>query len=324
MIEIESKETNFSAYMLFSTGEKYLRDRISFNVDNSQNFAPTDGADLIINPKLRSNTETHPDTIINTVSGENVPATFENFGFISDGWVEDDNGIKCLRVPSGRNIAIDYETFSDFIQAQKTGSLTFEIDYAIRNVTNEDEPILRMCSYTKDNNPLGWEMKPIDACFMTQSKVTRKNQDVGYNEGVRTKIAVNLLYNLSSTGQNYCRIFLNGIINREINYATDDTFVQYVDGKQTSQGIRIGSSGADIDIYSIKVYKKALTANDVRQNYMASLDNSEEKIAFRDSNSILNGNTISYDLVYEKYNVILGKGNMPLMEIPKRINLMVP
>lgn len=56
-----------------------------------------------------------------------------------------------------------------------------------------------MCSYTKDNNPLGWEMKPIDACFMTQSKVTRKNQDVGYNEGVRTKIAVNLLYNLSST-----------------------------------------------------------------------------------------------------------------------------
>lgn len=50
MIEIESKETNFSAYMLFSTGEKYLRDRISFNVDNSQNFAPTDGADLIINP----------------------------------------------------------------------------------------------------------------------------------------------------------------------------------------------------------------------------------------------------------------------------------
>ncbi|KAB4886487.1 hypothetical protein GAC39_22620, partial [Bacteroides thetaiotaomicron] len=66
MIEIESKETNFSAYMLFSTGEKYLRDRISFNVDNSQNFAPTDGADLIINPKLRSNTETHPDTIINT------------------------------------------------------------------------------------------------------------------------------------------------------------------------------------------------------------------------------------------------------------------
>ena len=33
MIEIESKETNFSAYMLFSTGEKYLRDRISFNID---------------------------------------------------------------------------------------------------------------------------------------------------------------------------------------------------------------------------------------------------------------------------------------------------
>lgn len=40
------------------------------------------------------------------------------------------NGIKCLRVPSGRSITIDYETFSDFIQTQKTGSLTFEIDFA--------------------------------------------------------------------------------------------------------------------------------------------------------------------------------------------------
>lgn len=308
MVEIDSKETAFSAYMLFHSGDVELREKISFEVDNSQNFAPIEGADLIINPKLRSNTEDMPASIINTVTNEMINAEFKNFGFVSDGWVTDSDGIKCLRVPSGRSIDIDYEAFSDFIQTRKTGSLTFEIDFATRNVTDEDSPVLRMCSYTQDGNPLGWEMKPTESCFMTQNKVTRKNQDVGYQEGVRTKVAVNLLYNLSNSGQNYCRIFVNSIINREFNYDTTDTFVQYVDGVQTSQGIRIGSEGADIDIYSIKVYKKALTAHDVRQNYMASLDNSADKLKFRDANNILSGNAISYDLAYEKYNVILWKG----------------
>lgn len=308
MVEIDTKETTFSAYMLFLSGDKELRDRISFEVDNTQNFAPIDGADLIINPKLRSNSEVSPNTIINTVTGETVTAKFNNFGFVSDGWVTDNDGIRCLRVPSGRSVEIDYETFSDFIQSRKTGSLTFEIDFATRNITDTESPLLRMCSYTESENPLGWEMRPMSACLMTQNKVVRLDQNVDYREGVRTKIAVNLLYNMSSSGQNYCRIFVNGIINREFNYDTEDTFVQYVNGVQTSQGIRIGNTGGDIDIYSIKVYKKALTASDVRQNYMASLDSSEEKIAFRDANDIMDGSVISYDLAYDKYNVILWKG----------------
>lgn len=36
-----------------------------------------------------------------------------------------------------------------------------------------------MCSYTKDNNPLGWEMKATEACFMTLAKVTRKTKTLG-------------------------------------------------------------------------------------------------------------------------------------------------
>ena len=51
---------------------------------------------------------------------------------------------------------------------------------------------------------------------------------------------------------------------------------------------------------------------------MASLDNSEEKIAFRDSNNILDGNTISYDLAYENTMLFFGKVNMLLMAILKK------
>lgn len=315
MIEIDQTATAFSTYMHFRSEGKELRDKIAFEVDNSQNFAPVPGADLIINPKLRSNTESNPATIINAVNGQIVPSTFRNFGFVSDCWVVDENGIKCLRVPSGRSIDIDYEFLSAFLgddQTSKTGSVTVEIDYAVRAVSDEETPVLRMCSYDNVGNPMGWEMRPLDACFMTQSKVVRKNQDIGIQEGRRTRVALNLLYNLSSSGENYCRIFVDSIINREFNYPTKDVFVQYVDGKETSQGIRIGGTdGADIDIYSIKIYKKAMTSEDIRQNYMASLDSSAEKIAYRDANDILSGNTISYDKATERYNTIKWIGRYP-------------
>ena len=311
MLEIESGVTAFSVRVLFESNGSTIRDNISVEVDNSMNFAPTSGADFIINPKLRNNSEANPASIINTVNGEEVAATFSNFGFVSDGWVTDDDGIKCLRVPSGRTVAIDYEAFSGFMAANKTNSLTIELDLRTHNVTNDDAAVLKMCSYKTDGSPLGLEVRSMQAAFLTQSKVERSNQNVQFQEGVRTRMTINLLYNLSNSGRNYCRIFVNGIINCEFNYATTDTFVQYVDGVQTSQGIRLGADGADIDVYGIKVYKKALTSTEVMQDYMASLDSGAEKIAFREKNDIMSNGVINYDLARTKYNVILWKGRYP-------------
>ena len=311
MLEIESGVTEFSVRVLFESNGSTIRDFISLEIDNANNFAPTSGADFIMNPKLRNNSEANPARIINTVTGEEVVATFTNFGFVSDGWVTDENGIKCLQVPSGRSVAIDYEAFSGFMAANKTNSLTIELDLRTHNVTNDDAAVLKMCSYKADGNPLGLEVRSMQAAFLTQGKVELSNQNVQFQEGVRTRITINLLYNLSNSGRNYCRIFVDGIINCEFNYATTDTFVQYVDGVLTSQGIRLGADGADIDVYGIKVYKKALTSTEVMQDYMASLDSGEEKIAFREKNDIMSNGVINYDLARTKYNVILWKGRYP-------------
>ena len=315
MLEIDSGIEAFSVEMHFTSGEAVLREPVSFEVDNTQNFAPVSGADFILNPRLRSNTESDPATVINAADGSVIPAEFRGFGFVSDGWVTDSKGVRCLRVPAGRELIIHYEALEDYkggTNVNKTGSLTFEIDYAVRAVTDERTPVLRMCSYSGSGNPLGWEMRPLEACFMTQGKVARKNQDIGYQEGERTRVAVNLLYNLSGSGQNYCRMFVNGVINRELNYADNDVFVQYVDGVETSQGIRIGGTqGADIDIYSIKVYKKALTSTDVLQNYKASLDDTYEKLAFAAANDIMSNGLLDWDKAFEKYNVIKWIGRYP-------------
>lgn len=313
-LEIDSQDTSINAYIhIKDASGKDLCDIIGFVVDNSQNFAPTSNPDFVLNPKVRSNNEADPAVIINGADDKNVPATFSGFGFKTDGWASDDEGNKCLRVPSGASVAIDYEPYSAFVgSSAKTASLTMEFDIATRNLVDENAPLLRCCSYDTLGNPVGFELKAIEACFMTTNLQTRRDQDVAFQNDTKTHIAVNIVYNLSSSGVNYIRLFVNGVINREKEYSTTDSFVQYVGGVMTSQGIRIGGVGADIDIYGMRIYKRAISATQIRQDYLASLRTTEEKMDFREANDILgDGNLIDYTKAREKYNTILWTGELP-------------
>lgn len=312
MIEIEETLQSFSARLdIINNADNSILKELVFRVDNTQNFSPTAGADFIMNPKLRTNDETNPARIINVVTGEEIPATFTNFGFTNDGWTSDDKGVKCLRVMAGSELDIDYEAFSGFMSGNNTNSLTIEFDIATRNVVNEQEPIIKMCTYstTDPTKHYGMEFKPMEGCFMTANKQVRLDQDIMWQEGVRTHIAINIVYNLANSGINYIRIFLNGCINREIDYVATDSFVQLVDGERTSKGIRIGASQAEIDIYGIRIYKTALSTNDVQQDYVASLSTSAEKIAFREANDIIVNGVINYEKTKVKYNTMLWKPN---------------
>lgn len=308
MIEIEETEETFSARLDIMSGAETLATYV-LEVDNSQNFAPTEGADFIFNPKLRSNQEENPATVVNAATGEVIDSEFVGFGYVNDAYTVDDSGNKCFRVLAGDEIRISgYEAFSGFMGSNHTSSLTMEFDFAVRNITDEDTPILKMCSYN-NGIPVGWEMKPLEAMFGTVGNQTRLDQDIAWSEGKRTHVAVNIIYNLANSGLNYIRIFVNGRINREMPWTGDDTFVQYVDGVKTSGGIVIGAPQAEIDIYGIRIYKKALSSSDVMQDYSAALPTAEEKRTFRDSNAITVNGLINYEYAKAKYNTLLWKPN---------------
>ena len=312
MIEIEETSTSFTARIdiIDQTSGNTLRNLV-FGVDNSQNFSPTAGADFILNPKLRTNEESDPERIINNANGEVVSSIFRGFGFKNDGWTTDGNNIKCLRVLAGNSLDINYEAFTGFASNNNTDSLTIEFDIATRNIVNEQEAIIKMCTYSAVDATkfYGLEFKPLEACFMTANKQVKLDQDIMWEEGRRTHIAVNIVYNLANSGINYIRIFVNGCINREIDYVASDTFLQLVNGERTSQGIRIGASQAEIDIYGIRIYKKALSSSDVMQDYVASLATSAEKLTFRANNDILVNGLINYEKTKGMYNTMLWKPN---------------
>lgn len=282
---------------------------------NNANNKPTSGADLIIQASGRSNGEENPDTIVNAKDGSIVESTFTGFNFITDGWMDvnkdadsiDVNAekIRALHIPANRQLDVSYNPFSDFTSGNSTGrSATFEIDFRTTNILNENEPILRIGVDDPDGRIRGFEMLPLEAYMLTQNKRAQDDQNVGWAEGVRTHLAVNVVYGLR--GLNLIRIMLDGGIEREIIYDTNDRF--------TANDVHIvmGNTTSDLDVFSIRCYKKALSVAEVQQDYKASMSTLNEQVEFAEKNDILgDDDTISWSKCIGKYNIIGHTGHLP-------------
>lgn len=296
----------FPAYIRFyyrdngSTSSWSLLSTRSITVDASVSYGPVPllSTDFYLNPKVRSNNETTKNVLYNAVNNNVVAASFENFGFVNDGWVKDDNNVSILRIPAGRKLTIrGYDVFSDFRPSTSTSNVTIDIDYKIRNIRSyesESLPIIQIG--TRDSNGIihGYEKLPLKSYLCTSKNKTITLQDIQGVEDVRIHETINIVSNLAERGRNYVRFFQNNVIQREFLYEDGENFTA---NTETAKYITIGSEGADIDIYEIKVYKHQLSTTDIEQNYVASLPTIEEKKAYRAKNDIFESNLIKYDKV---------------------------
>lgn len=318
-IELEDNSvTEFYGYMHIEDEEgNALASSVFFTFSNSAAYQPTSGANLVISPSGRDNSEADPATIINSVDGEEVDSTFTGFGFTSDGWVgvqkdvdstaSDAETVRALHIPAGRSLDIDYNPFSELTDGNNTGkSMTLELDFRTNNILDEDEPILKIgTTHAADGEIWGLELLPMEVRMLTQRMRAVDDQNASWADGVRTHLAVNVVYGLN--GLNYVRLFINGIIEREFNYVASDRFT-------TTSGVHIvmGNTKSDLDVFGIRCYKKALSTTEVMQDYKASMSSVSEKVAFADANDILgDGDEISYSKVLGKYNLIAHTGHLP-------------
>lgn len=285
-----------------------IADPVPVTISNSDSNTPTAGADFILIPSLRSNSESTPNSIINSATGNAVTSTWEGFGFVSDGWVDVNKDasdpskgtVRALHVPAGRSLTIGYNPFVDFMSNNTTGKfMTMEIDFRTSNILDEDEPIL----IVKGTGERGFTLLPLEAYMMTQGQTDRENQNVSFAEDIRTHLAVNVV---TIDGLHYVRIFVNGVIDREFLYSVEnDAFAA------GSVNIVIGNTASDIDIFGIRCYRKALSTDEVMQDYVASMPTVAEKVTFREANDLIGDNgLISYTKALEKYNVLLLTGHV--------------
>lgn len=310
-----------------TTSASGTTDYFNVSVDNSSNYAPTPNADFYLNPKSRNNDEDNPDTIINSktntalsdslLSGFNTTATkiFDGFSFINDGWITNSSdNQRVLRVLAGQTLVIPYDAFSVF-RSTPGGSTTIEFDIATRNMTyqGEKQPILSIGSYTSANTLRGLEMKPIDGLFYKRSEQNDHDFDFHWQEDTRTHIMINIRGSVTAmtgaTSMPLVKIFINGIICREFKFTAQEN--EFYDNGKINPIIIGGNDGCDIDIYSIRCYKRNLGDTECMQNYKSSLPTSAEKVAFKENNDITTGGQILYSAAREKYNCMVWYGDQP-------------
>lgn len=314
-----STDTDF---MKESTGEtSYL-----VIVDNTNAMTPVSGATFLMNPKIRNNNEANPMTILNAKNNNAVvDSVWTNIGLINDGWMTDNEGNKVLRIMAGGTLEIKKNVWAQF-RTNPNSSLTFEIDCKISNVTNTTDPIIQMFSGTADTFR-GLKMNALEGWLKNGTEQSSDDTLFAWQEDVRTHFSFNLNHQVfpnkgdvkydskDATKANgsiaLARVLVNGDCVRELKY--DTTKVD--EWSSSDEGsIIIGNEGADIDIYSIRIYenKQLDTIDILTRNYLASLPKADDKLALKQKNDLLDGGLISVEKTKNaKLNTMVWHGILP-------------
>ena len=302
-------DTWIDAVMLIEDSEgNELHDPVAFGLENEASFAPNAGASFVLSPAVRSNAEENPATIINTVNGDILAQAedFVNFDFSTDGWKEttyEGSTVRVLRIPAGRQLTIHHNPMADFTGADNTGrSFVWELDFVVDNIVDDEEPLIELGSLRNSGVWWGFRLMPSRAMLLTSNKYTEPDQDLAWAEGKRFHLAITAQYG-GEASPNILRMYLNGRLEREFAYDTDDRFTP------ENAVMVIGNTSSDIDIYGMRCYRSALSSSAVMQDYKASMSTTAEKIAFEAANDILDDRgRIDWDKCLGKYNIIGHRG----------------
>ena len=295
--------------------ESQNTNNIVITVDNSESYAPKSGADFLLNPKVRNNSESNPAQILNARNNNAVvESAWEGFGFVNDGWITSEyDKQKILRIPAGARLNFKYNPFAQFLTTADS-SMTLELDFAVRNITDEDSPIISVCEAV-GLLFRGLRLKPMTGNVYTKSNAVDSETDFSWSEGTRTHIVINIhnavapnkgdvVVPEASTGLAVTatkialvRVFINGDCERELKFNITDT-EEFGTSAMGNDGFTLGQDGAVLDIYSIRCYQNtALEATEVLNNYISTLPTTSEKIARRKANDILTSGKVDIEKV---------------------------
>ena len=229
----------------------------------------------------RSNGESNPAV---WESG-GVKTTFENVDWSSSGWTG-----SALKLVNGAKATIGYKPFATDV---KSTGLTIEITMKVSNVTDRSAAVVSCI-----NNGKGLLVTTQEAGFRTGQTVTYTNEDdeqvtrevklaTNYADGEEMKVALMI----GTTAENrLMQLYVNGNRTGADLYDTAFNFQQ-----DTPQTITIDSTGADVEVKSIRIYSRALSDDEELENAMVDADGTDTMMALYEENDIL-GDTGDVDM----------------------------
>ena len=228
-----------------------------------------------------------------------VTTTFEYINWESTGWVNDENGDTALRLSGDAKATINFMPFKS--DARQTGR-TIEMEFAIRDVNNREAVAISCLSggigftVTADTAKLMSEQSVIDCKYTDEKKVL-----------VSFVIEPKSDYRLMS-------VYLNGVQSKVDRYVENDNLQQ-----TTPVNITVGSPYCSVDLYSIRSYNTALTKEEIRDNYIASIQDIGEQLAvFEDNNIYDDFGNLSYSKLQPKIPSMIIIGDLPTFKGDKK------
>lgn len=232
------------------------------------------------------------------ISGD-VTTTFEYINWESTGWVNDENGDTALRLSGDAKATINFMPFKS--DARQTGR-TIEMEFAIRDVNNREAVAISCLSggigftVTADTAKMSSEQSEISCKYTDEKKVL-----------VSFVIEPRSDYRLMS-------VYLNGVQSGVKQYVANDNLQQ-----TTPVNISVGSPYCSIDLYSIRSYDTALTKEEIRDNYIASIQDINEQLAvFEDNNIYDDFGNLSYSKLQPKIPSMIIIGDLPTYKGDKK------
>lgn len=200
------------------------------------------------------------------------------------------------------------------LSSQLTSSgFTFELDFKSYNISDETKPLLKLGRFILYPTELNWQYGSVD---VTQIDKTAKSSI--FQGDTRTHILIEVVPNfkvpkreipsdalaVADKTVNLVRVFINGCIDREYRYD------YLTDFQYNGFNLEVNPGAADIDIYGIRVYNRALTLKEVENNYVSTMSSITEKTRFQQLNDIVsidsnNDTYISYNKTKKFYNTLV-------------------
>lgn len=287
-LEIDSTETNIQLYSSIEIGD--CKQEMIYGIDNSLSFPAVAGAVFYMNPANRNNADNNKTDIINESSAasaqDSYTATWTDVSFVdgSDGWTTDNEGRKCLRLPAGSKVEIDYAPFSNAIIR------TIELSYRVENAADYSEDIITMAS-AMTSDFVGACIKPTNVLLHSALlKTDDLVQSYNTKDEELVHMIITIVQNYKRIG-NLAQVYVNGSKKCSFEWSNADTFAH--EGK-----LVLGSATADLYVYKMRVYTSAFEWTSAVQNFISCLpDTASKKAAFDKIMSVVND---GYQLDFDK------------------------
>lgn len=226
-----------------------------------------------------------------------------------DGLVQD-NELTAFRV-SAKNYSRP-ALKRDLSSELTTNGFTLELDFKSYNISDLSQSVLKLGRFILYPTELNWQFSEED------DSIDKTARSALFQEDERTHLLIEVVPNFKAVDReipeevkalanktiSIVRIFINGVIDREYKY------VDLSDFSLNGFNLEIAPTGSDIDIYTLRVYNKALTLQELSANYISTMSNLEQKKSFQKQNDIIKVDSkgdsyISYNLTKEQYNTLV-------------------